>query len=276
MVAIDVHNGYRDILLPLSEYDETLRFAILAASAFHLAHQHPDPKWTSIARNYHMATINGLNQRSREQKENHITSDTFSNLSIMVVLLIEEMVTVGEDFPILLGMVRSFVSSRGGEEKLKETPLVSELSATTNLCNISATDLALLYSFQQTTPEWGTIIANIVDFVRKAAEIYLLRATNMPDALIHDQVQHFINAASLFNATSFGGHVLIWPFFIVGAECSDIRHREFIVTQLRYLWGCTGFANTLYAIRLLKKIWEDQSGMNWTKILVNNVEGFVM
>lgn len=160
---------------------------------------------------------------------------------------------------------------------LYAAPFVSELSAAHSLSNISAADIVVLYSLP-TNAEHVSIIAKIAECVHQAANIYMLRVTNTSGEIIKDRVQYFIDAASLFNATFFGGHVLIWPFFIVGAECSDIRHREFIVAQLQCLWEYTGFANTLYAIRLLHRIWENQSGdiSGWTKILVKHAEGFVM
>lgn len=119
MVAIDTHNGYRDILLPFSEQDPMIRDSILAASASHLSNQYPDSRWSAIARKYHMAAIHGLNQQSH----NYTAADTFSNLATMVILLVEEMVSVGEDFIILLRMVRSFVCSRGGDKTIEEEPM---------------------------------------------------------------------------------------------------------------------------------------------------------
>lgn len=116
MVAIDIENGYRDVLLPLSEHDGIVRNAILAASASHLSNQYPNSRWSSIARKYHMAAIHGLNQHS----DHHTAADTYSSLATMVILLVEEMVSVGEDFIILLRMVRSFVCSRGGDEAIEQ------------------------------------------------------------------------------------------------------------------------------------------------------------
>ncbi|CAG8150661.1 unnamed protein product [Penicillium salamii] len=287
MVAIDIKNGYRDILLPLSEHDEITRNAMIAASASHLSHQHPDSKWLSVARKHHTAAIKGL------QRDGSTGANTFSDLATMVILLIEEMVSVGEDYIILLRMVRSFVCSRGGDKKIEQSPigrfliqqirkmtlyaapLVSEISATSSLSHISTADIAILYCSQiDSTNE--SIIANVADLVHQAMHIYLLRVTNNSEEVIEERVQHFIDTALLFNATSFGGHVLIWPFFIVGAECSNTHHQEFIVTQLQCLWKSTGFANILYAISFLEKVWQNLSRETWPSMLVKHVEGFIM
>lgn len=156
---------------------------------------------------------------------------------------------------------------------LYAAPLVSEISATSTLSNISPADIVLLYSLQS-DPGHTLIIASIADLVHQAMQIYLLRVTKMPEGAIKEKVQHFIDTAALFNATSFGGHILIWPFFIVGAECSDIVHQQFVVTQLQCLWESTGFANILYAISFLRRIWQSQA--LWPKMLVKHAEGFIM
>lgn len=114
MVAIDIRNGYRDMILPMAERDETLRNAVLAVSASHFSLHYS--KWNKNASKYHMAAIHGLNQRpSGDLSESLIYSD----LSTMVVLLVEEMVTVGQDFHILLRMIGSFIESQGGPEKVE-------------------------------------------------------------------------------------------------------------------------------------------------------------
>lgn len=104
----------------------------------------------------------------------------------------------------------------------------------------------------------------------------MARATGLPQQVIDGLVQSFINETSVFNATSPGGHILIWPFFIVGAECSQERDRKFVVEQLHHLWRRTGFANTLYAIDALRETWNDESGSRWTEVIAEKVEVFIM
>lgn len=85
-----------------------------------------------------------------------------------------------------------------------------------------------------------------------------------------------INETASFNARSLGGHILIWPFFILGTECSQARDREFVIDQLQYLWEWTGFANTLRAIETLKQFWSDDIGNGWIQGLVKQVDVFIM
>ncbi|KAI9927589.1 hypothetical protein ASPWEDRAFT_71988 [Aspergillus wentii DTO 134E9] len=291
MVAIDIaSNGYRDLILPICDEDTVIRSAVLATAAFHLSiHQ---TQWKEIAVRYHMAAIRGLNQRTKEDG----VGDTivYSNLSTMIILLIEEMVTGGRDFVILLRMVKSFIASQGGEGEIERhpvgcflmqqirkmslyaEPLLSEESAITTLANVSNRDLDFLYSCMKAHPEHSEAILKLIGLIRKACNIYMCRATSVPAEAITDLVESFINETATFNATSPGGHILVWAFFIVGAECSSERHRSFIMSQLQNLWVWTGFANTLYAIRILQSVWQESENRNWTQVIARNVEVFIM
>ena len=122
MVALTIIcNGYRDFILPLSEEDVVVRNAVMAAAARHLALRHSE--WNGPAFKYHMAAIQGLIQRVNGDADNGLDgSIAYSNLSTMVVLLIEEMITGMKDYRILLRMVQSFVKSQG-EAKVRKKPL---------------------------------------------------------------------------------------------------------------------------------------------------------
>ena len=120
MVALTIIcNGYRDFILPLSEEDGVVRNAVMAAAARHLALHHSE--WNAPAFKYHMAAIQGLVQRA-DRDDDLEGSIAYSNLSTMVVLLIEEMITGMKDYRILLRMVQSFVKSQG-EAKVGKRPL---------------------------------------------------------------------------------------------------------------------------------------------------------
>jgi len=118
MVAVVALNGYQDFILPLSEQDEIVQNAVMAASAHHLSFH--CSKWKSLAFKCHMAAIRGLRQRN--EAHNH-ESNVYSNLSTMLLLLIEEMITGnnGKDYQILLRMVKSFANSQGGENAIEKT-----------------------------------------------------------------------------------------------------------------------------------------------------------
>ena len=312
MAAINtVFNGYRDLILPMSELDDVVRYSIMAASASHLSLQYPEFKTT--ATNYHMAAIKGLNQRLDSDKSDH--SLTYSSISTMVLLLIEEMITAGtRDFHILLRMVKSFIEAYGGEEEIAKTPLgrflvqqvrksvfshspfkfsieadfvvsrmalysaplISEALAVETLQNFSRRDLGCLYSHLEIYPEYSIQILKLVDLIQSTVNVYLARASKAPDEHVSMLVRRFLDDTATFNADSTGGHILIWPFFLVGTECSSERDREFVKEQLRSLWRATGFRNTLYAIELLDDIWKGRYKGDLTHILVERVEGFIM
>lgn len=122
MVAVNatILNGYRDFILPLSEQDAIVRNAAMAASSYHLGLRHPE--WNSATLRYHMAAIEDLSKRKDGRNIDRLI--THSNLSTMLLLLIEEMITgkKGKDYKILLRMIKSFVMSQGGEESIEQSP----------------------------------------------------------------------------------------------------------------------------------------------------------
>ena len=159
---------------------------------------------------------------------------------------------------------------------LYSQPWISEESARRTLGNITQQDLGFLYSILDSHPEYSSIILTLIDVIRKACEIYLARAMDISQKQIDRLVQEFIDKTSTFNATSPGGHILIWPFFVVGVECTNSKDREFAIGQLQHLWRWTGFGNTLYAIETLQKIWSSHSGSRWTDDIVDKVDVFIM
>ncbi len=304
-----IFNGYRDLILPMTEQDETVRNAIMATSASHLSLHHKE--WSAAACKYRMAAIHGLNQRTNP-------SSAHPSLATMVILLIEEMIAVRTDFPILLRMIRSFVEMQGGPETLettKPTPLgrflmqqirkislyagpfttaaidmpsriKADIDNNNNNSNKgkdrnvkgynpSKPDLSFLLTYLDIHPELSPSILKLASIVHNAAQIYQTRAANLPREANARLVRQFLAATAAFNASSPGGHILTWPFFIAGAECEEAADREFVTMQLRRLWETTGFGNTLYAIRLLEVIWEGEES-NWARALKGLAEGFIM
>ncbi|KAL1856662.1 hypothetical protein Plec18167_009100 [Paecilomyces lecythidis] len=142
--------------------------------------------------------------------------------------------------------------------------------------NISPKDLDFIYCLLETHPEHSETIFKLASLIHKAARIYIARATGVTHDVIAYLVQQFLTEASIFNASSPGGHILIWPFFIVGAECTSDRDREFISIQLQKLWELTGFGNIVYAIQFLRTVWQKDSGENWTHNLAEEAKGFIM
>lgn len=116
MVAIDIINGYRDMVLPMAEHDETLRNAVLAASASHFSINKYN--WRIHASEYRIAAIYGLRKQASGYFSEYLLH---SILSTMVVLLVEELITAGQDFRVLLRMITSFVASQGGPAKFESS-----------------------------------------------------------------------------------------------------------------------------------------------------------
>ncbi|KAJ5387187.1 hypothetical protein N7509_009728 [Penicillium cosmopolitanum] len=137
-------------------------------------------------------------------------------------------------------------------------------------------NLDFLYSCLDIHPKYNEIILKLADIIQKASHIYHVRVVDAPEDTIARLVHDFLAETSSFNAASPGGHILIWPFFIVGTECSSPTDRDFVVSQLRMLWGYTGFGNTLYAIKILKKIWQENGKTKSGTHVFDKVKGFIM
>ncbi|KAJ5621580.1 hypothetical protein N7528_006363 [Penicillium herquei] len=292
MIAINtLFNGYNALILPMSEHNIMVRNSILAASMSHLSIKHA--QWKKDAAKYHMAAIKGLTQ---QMHGGHLDSAlVYSSLSTMILLLIEEMITAQtRDFRILLRMIQSFIKSQGGEiiiEKspvgkfliqqirkmsLYSAPLISESLAIETFQNVTRKDLEFLYGSLETNPTNFPLVLKLAGLIHGAASVYLARACNASDEHVSMLVQHFLAETATFNASSPGGHILIWPFFIVGTECSLDADRQFVIEQLNSLWNATGFGSTLYATELLNSIWQGRYGADVTKFLADQVEGFIM
>lgn len=148
--------------------------------------------------------------------------------------------------------------------------------ATRVLPAVGREDLDFIYSCLEIHPEYSEIICKLADIIQRASQIYLARARNLSEDIIAGLLQNFLTETATFNATSPGGHILIWPFFIVGTECHSPANQEFVESQLQTLWDYTGFGNTLYAIKILKDIWQSGFSSSSKTRLFNRVEGFIM
>lgn len=159
---------------------------------------------------------------------------------------------------------------------LYASPFKSDITALESLQMSSCQDLDFLYSCLDFHPEYSDIIFKIADIIQRASRIHLARAGRVSENTIAEMVRYFFHKTTTFNAASPGGHILIWPFFIVGLECTSPRDMRFVESQLNLLWEHTGFGNTLYAIELLKRIWEGEFGEIEVTRVFDKVEGFVM
>lgn len=159
---------------------------------------------------------------------------------------------------------------------LYASPFKSDFAALESLQMSPCQDLDFLYSCLDFHPEYSDIIFRIAEIIQRASKIHLARAGKAPESTITEMVRNFFHETATFNAASPGGHILIWPFFIVGLECTSQQDMRFVESQLNILWEHTGFGNTLYAINLLRRIWQGELGEMAVARIFDKVEGFVM
>lgn len=96
---------------------------------------------------------------------------------------------------------------------------------------------------------------------RYAALLYTERLANPTMSSQHLNVQNLV-AQVLFYVTSLGegsdamGKFLLWPLFVVGAECVSDLHRGIVRGRCREIGKRGGYGNNLAGLEVLEKIWE--------------------
>lgn len=128
MLAIDGrYNGWRYMVLPMALADELVMNAVLAVSAFHqFPHKFHEPERSTVddspsPQNLYASTIQGLQKRRNLQGSSD--QDKQSVLITILVLLTGTLVTGGNEYPMILGMLRSATDALGGEEVLSTSEL---------------------------------------------------------------------------------------------------------------------------------------------------------
>lgn len=111
-----------------------------------------------------------------------------------------------------------------------------------------------------------TVRYHVACIYKAAALIY------MSQAFSHKSQQHYLAKWHILGSldsiiahfTSVGpGNIhfkgLLWPAFIIGAEARTEHQRSAIMEVLDHLWRLWRAQNVVYALEILKKIWEGQT-----------------
>lgn len=127
----------------------------------------------------------------------------------------------------------------------------------------------------------------IVDKIRlcfaSACDIYLRRATSDStdttsspspnyDELQTSAIEQLIEHVSQIPPDTPGGHAIVWPCFVAGAEATSSSQRIFLVERMHKIYACTKFRNIPAAIQSLERLWANK-GKRWTQCLpeISNV-----
>ncbi|KAL1620432.1 hypothetical protein SLS54_006219 [Diplodia seriata] len=297
-------NGYRDVILPMTETSPMMLNAALAAASHHLGVVH-QPSYSQSAARYYTAAIRGL----RHQQQLSLTGGpeeaalppsretAIETIATTLLLLVCDMVAAGSDFQFLFRMLTRLVEMAGGSEALCADgdannvflvqqvkklsfygqPFLREATSTSLVVTGFAGAVEAFAAQSRINPEHETIFARLIALIEQARDIYIHRAIgDLPPQAMHSLVERFLATAGDIPVASPGGHSLVWAYFIVAAESSDPRHRHFFVEKLRELFRETGFANALGAVQELQRIWSIAGEERWTYMLPTLARTLVM
>ncbi|KAF4535289.1 C6 zinc finger domain containing protein [Lasiodiplodia theobromae] len=295
-------NGYRDVILPMTETCPTMLNAALAAASHHLAVVH-QPTYRQSAASYYTAAIRGLRLQQQQSliggeealvPSRHTAVETIGTI---LLLLVCDMVAAGSDFQILFRMLTRLVEMSGGSDALCADgdlnnvfliqqvkklsfygqPFLREATETSLVVTGFAGAVESFTAQSRNNPEHAPVFARLIALIEQAHDIYIHRALgDLPPQAMNALVERFLDTAGDIPVASPGGHSLVWAYFIVAAESSDPRHRRFFVGKLRELFNDTGFANALSAIQELQRIWSIAGEERWTYMLPTLARTLVM
>ncbi|RDW91970.1 hypothetical protein BP5796_01364 [Coleophoma crateriformis] len=279
------YNKYRSILLPLAAGDELVRNALLAASAHQLGSKKPE--FAKMGLKFQAAAISCLVQASTTGAR------TIAILAALVLLLVNDLVSAGNNYKILQRLWHSFQATLGGHFTASEDilvdflrkqwqimelfmqPFLGEEIAVLNLSTRFADQIQFITQEVVQYPEYAEAAELIQSAHDQACDLYLHRAiNNVPVEKTATLVQQLQDTIEPVAQGSPGEHGLVWVYFIAAAESSTQSHRDFFRNRLLHIYNRIGFSNILHSFKILDGIWQD-SDSRWTNVIMQLEQVFV-
>ncbi|KAI1627305.1 putative aminotransferase [Exophiala viscosa] len=284
-------NGYRDLILPLAEYDPLVQKAVVVAATEHLASKLaryvlPNP-------NTYNSVLCGLRLRSQTM----VPYKDDISMTTLLLLLVCEMISGGDKFTQIYGIMRGLIRSAGANLQFSSSRLGQFVEIQTLRVQLIAESLfneaegsnfvhvqlekslEFLRYCQSLHPEHSVLMSLLFDIMTQACRLYVLRASTDPPLcdtvqLVEDFKQLAEKVADYEHVV--GHHLLLWPYFVAGAESSTIPHRRYFSQKMQAMYRTTRCENTLKAMHQLDRIWEAQSTTRWTSLLGGPGQVFIM
>ncbi|KAK4939814.1 hypothetical protein LTR10_019987 [Elasticomyces elasticus] len=284
-------NGYRDLILPLAECDTLVQKAVVVAATEHLSsklarHILPNP-------NTYNSVLCGLRLRSQTM----IPYKDDISMTTLLLLLLCEMISGGDKFTQIYGIMRGLIRSAGAQLEFSPSRLGRFVEIQTLRVQLIAESLfneaegsnfvhvqlekclEFLRYCQSFHPEHSVLMSLLFDIMTQACRLYVLRASTDPPLcdtvqLVEDFKQVAEKVADYEHVV--GHHLLLWPYFVAGAESSTIPHRRYFFQKMQAMYRTTRCENTLKAMHQLNRIWEAQSTTRWTSLLGGPGQVFIM
>lgn len=310
-IAVVTHgfNGFRDLILPLAEVDLLVRQAVLSVSTQHISSRFGECPFP-VSDMY-----SGLIQNLLTQSQQMQPSRDHSSRIALLLLHIREMVSGTEGFKLIYGCLRSLVkatsSESGSDPRHPELDDFIKLQIFRQVLHVVGQEVSDLYSRIQLFaealfdeafgaqyllthqegcleflrfcsrlhPEHRDLVSHLYELISVACTVYVKRATQNPPP---QETEPLVERCRLLTEKMDGyseimGHYLLgWSYFILAAESSTDRHRQFWIKRLRVLYRSTGSLNILRAIEQAQRIWAVQSEVRWTTLLGGPTQALIM
>ncbi|PYH89223.1 hypothetical protein BO71DRAFT_403245 [Aspergillus ellipticus CBS 707.79] len=281
-------NGYRDLILPLSDTDPLVCKAILVVSE---QHSSQTGRGAFLISDTYTGLIHDLISRSHQ-----VGLEDQSSTIALLLLHIREIISGGEDFKLLYTSLRTlfpisganvsqaspleaFLSAQVFRFQLFAEALLNESHGARFLLTHCEGCLEFLRYCLRLHPDQGDLIATLHKLIKLACRTYVERAMLNPPA--HDMIPLIERGKRLAETLDvytdmIGDYLLGWPYFVMAAESSTACHREFWIQQLYTLHQRTGSRNILKGVQQVWEIWAARSDVRWTSLLGGPTQTLVM
>ncbi|KIV85958.1 hypothetical protein PV11_01606 [Exophiala sideris] len=185
-------NGYRDLILPLAEYDSLVQKAVVVAATEHLSsklarHVLPNP-------NAYNGVLCGLRLRSQTM----VPYKDDISMTTLLLLLLCEMISGGDKFTQIYGIMRGLIRSAGVQLEFSPSRLGRFVEIQTLRVQLIAESLfneaegsnfvhvqlekclEFLRYCQSFHPEHSVLMSLLFDVMTQACRLYVLRASTDP------------------------------------------------------------------------------------------------
>ncbi|KAH7086061.1 hypothetical protein BKA63DRAFT_32045 [Paraphoma chrysanthemicola] len=291
MVVLDcISNGYRDVILPLAVENCMVQRAVAVVAAHHLAAKRPELHKPALAGQ--MAIISKLRRHAFEVDSEGILNT--ATLATVLVLLVGDTVTGGNDFVHLLHMLRFLLQSARTCEGLTPQvrdffqqqakmfqffgfPLSQEIEGIRVMQDQHVNYLEFMdYSISPASRHFNTVKI-LRSAIADAQEIYRRRAGSIltdEDSLA--LLERLRQRTMHIDDRVYGAHTLVWTYFIAAAESQLPGHRNYFTRQLKLLYRRTGFRSIVAGLGCLERLWTAGDGTRWTELLAKESPVLVM
>ncbi|KAF9892116.1 hypothetical protein FE257_002522 [Aspergillus nanangensis] len=285
MVAIDTQfNGYRTVLLPWAYHHPDVRRAICIVSALHLGQK--TPGLCEKAQRGRLRMITEFRHRAETDDWSEIL--VLSHWAVIILFLVAEMISGGDDFSYLVKMLLSLVDAIDAQIT-SAAPMAFLLQQTRMIQFFSCPFLGESEAINTLTKGvrfysgWvSTVLEHYPDQIRQDMVFRIIRAMELASDIYLQQTlpgsldQQFAGTSADIQLLKSlvedvqcdtpGSPGFVWVYFIGVASSRTVDDREFFRRRLMGIHSQIGFNNITLGLSGLDRVCRD-SGGRWTEML---------